>query len=98
MFGTGESEYTQVGLRLPQNLLGDQGTLMPYASFRRSRYERLADPVKVYDAGINWLLNKHQSKLSLNYQLRPIFEQETNGTLNYTANASSAWLQYQVSF
>jgi hypothetical protein len=98
MFGTGQSVYAQLGLRLPQDLLGDQGTLMPYVSFRGSSYDRLADQVYIYDAGLNWLLNKHQSKLSLNYQLRPVFEQQTSRSVIHSANASSAWLQYQVSF
>jgi len=98
MFGTGKSIYTQLGLRLPNDLLGDHGTLMPYISFRTSDYTRLSDPVNVYDAGVNWLINKHQSKLSFNYQLRPIFYQETNGNIVKTTNASTAWLQYQVYF
>ena len=98
MFGTGESVYAQVGLRLPNELLGDQGTLMPYASYRRSSYDRLTDPVKVYDAGINWLINKHQSKVSLNYQLRPVFITRMNGNVTQASNASSALLQYQISF
>ncbi|MCJ8165884.1 hypothetical protein MKJ04_13615 [Pontibacter sp. E15-1] len=98
MFGTGETLYTQVGLRLPNELLGDQGTLLPYASYRRSSYDRLEDPVNVYDAGINWLLSKHQSKLSLNYQVRPVYAQQANGDVTKASNASSAWLQYQVYF
>lgn len=98
MFGTGQSVYAQVGLRLPPDLLGDQGTLMPYASFRSSNYDRLDDAVRVYDAGLNWLINKHQSKLSLNYQLRPVFELQTITSVGRRLHASSAWLQYQVSF
>lgn len=98
MFGTGESVYAQVGLRLAPDLLGEQGTLMPYVSYRQSQFDRLEDPVKVLDGGVNWLINKHQSKLSLNYQLRSVFNQQTNGTVNLKRNASSAWLQYQVSF
>lgn len=98
MFGTGQSVYAQLGLRLAPDLLGDQGTLMPYASFRSSNYDRLESNVHVYDAGLNWLLNKHQSKLSLNYQLRPVFELQTNSLAGRRSNAGSAWLQYQVSF
>lgn len=98
MFGTGQSVYAQLGLRLPKDLLGDQGTLMPYASFRHSSYDRLAEPVQVYDAGLNWLINKHNAKLSLNYQLRPFFETQDHGAVTHAENASSAWLQYQVAF
>jgi hypothetical protein len=98
MFGTGNSFYTQVGLRLPNNLLGDAGTLMPYVSYRRSDYDRLQDPVNIWDGGVNWLINKHQSKISLNYQLRPVFEQQTNNQLQRTTNGNSAWFQYQIYF
>src|SRR5690606_17987444 len=98
MFGTGNSVYLQAGLRLPEELLGDLGTLMPYASFRHSDYERLKDPVQVYDAGVNWLISGHQSKISLNGQLRPVFSVQPNGEIARTANAASVWLQYQVAF
>ncbi|GAB3535615.1 hypothetical protein GCM10027443_25150 [Pontibacter brevis] len=98
MFGTGETLYTQAGIRLPNDLLGDQGTLLPYVSYRRSAYDRLEDAVNVYDAGINWLINKHMSKVSLNYQLRPVFEQQADGRVVRASNAGSAWIQYQVNF
>ncbi|MGX5819088.1 hypothetical protein ACWKWU_12875 [Chitinophaga lutea] len=98
MFGTGQSIYAQAGFRLPKDMLGEMGTLMPYVSWRWSDYDALADKVNIYDAGVNWLINKHQSKLSLNYQLRPVFERQLNGDVTRTANASSAWVQYQVFF
>lgn len=97
MFGTGSSVYAQAGFRLPNEMLGDMGTLMPYVSYRMSMYDKIADPVNVYDAGVNWLINKHTAKLSLNYQLRPLLTQQANGSITHTANANSVWLQYQVS-
>jgi hypothetical protein len=97
MFGTGSSVYAQLGFRLPKNLLGDGQTLLPYVSYRWSQYDKLADALHIYDAGVSWLMNKHQSKLSLNYQLRPLYTTQA-GSIQHTANASSAWLQYQVSF
>jgi len=98
MFGTGSSVYSQLGLRLPNNLLGSLGTLLPYVSYRYSRYDKLEDPATVIDGGINWLMNKHSSKLSLNYQLRPVYSRQAGGTVTKTGNAGSAWLQYQVAF
>lgn len=96
MFGTGTSIYAQVGFRLPNDLFGENGTLMPYVSYRTSDYDRLKDAVNIMDAGVNWLMNKHNSKVSLNYQLRPVFTTQTNGDVIKTSNAGSAWLQYQV--
>lgn len=98
MFGTGNTVYSQLGFRLPKNLFKDAGTLMPYVSYRTSHYDRLANDVNVVDAGINWLINKHQSKISLNYQSRPVFTTMSNGQIERTSYASSAWLQYQISF
>ncbi len=96
MFGTGSSIYAQAGFRLPNDLFGENGTLLPYVSYRMSNYDRLKDPVTIIDAGVNWLINKHNSKLSLNYQLRPVFVQQANGDVIKSSNAGSAWLQYQV--
>ncbi len=96
MFGTGSNIYAQVGFRLPRDLFGDNGTLLPYASFRTSSFDKLKDPVNVYNAGVNWLMNKHQSKLSLNFEMRPVFTKQASGNLVHTTNASSLWLQYQV--
>lgn len=98
MFGTGTSIYAQLGLRLPNDLLGSAGTLMPYASFRSSSFDKLDGMMNVFDAGVNWLIDKHRSKVSLNYQLRPVFEKQANGDIAHTFNAASAWLQYQVFF
>ncbi len=97
MFGTGNSIYAQLGIRMPERMLGDLGTLMPYVSYRWSDYEKLNNPFSIYNAGVNWLINKHQAKISLNYEMRPIFRRQPNGDINNTAQASSVWLQYQVS-
>lgn len=96
-FGTGSSIYAQLGFRLPRDMFKDLGTLMPYVSYRWSSYDKLADPVSVTDAGINWLIDKHNSKLSLNYQLRPVFENTPSRQIIRSSSASSVWLQYQVS-
>jgi hypothetical protein len=97
MFGTGNSIYTQIGIRLPKELLGKNGTLLPYFSHRYSKYDKLQDPVNIIDAGVNWLINKHQSKISLNYQNRPIFRKNALGDISKSSTANTIWLQYQVS-
>lgn len=98
MFGTGSSIYAQAGLRLPNDLLGNAGTLMPYVSFRTSTFGKLADPVNVYNAGLNWLINKHSAKLSLNYERRPVFERLSNGNISHTNDAGCIYLQHQIFF
>lgn len=97
MFGTGNSIYSQLGFRLPKDMFGDLGTLMPYVSYRWSSYTKLNNPVRVLDAGVNWLIDKHRAKLSINFQIRPVYELHTTGEITNSSFANSAWLQYQVS-
>lgn len=97
MFGTGANIYSQIGFRLPKNMFGELGTLMPYVSYRWSSFTRLDNPVNVLDAGVNWLIDKHNAKLSLNIQIRPVYERDASGAIFSASHAHSAWLQYQVS-
>jgi hypothetical protein len=97
MFGTGKVLYAQVGYLLNKDLLGEVGTLMPYASLMSASYDRLSDQMNVIDIGVNWLIKGHNSKITLDYQSRPIYE--ARGTdLVKSANKSQLVLQYQVFF
>lgn len=97
MFGSGKVIYAQVGYLLKKDLLGDQGTLMPYASLMSGDYMRLNDRMNVIDVGINWFIKGHSSKISLDYQNRPVYEQQ-GGELVKTSNKGQVVLQYQISF
>lgn len=97
MFGTGNVIYTQIGYLFKHDLLGDAGTLMPYASFMSAKYERLSDQMNVMAFGVNWLLKGHASKLTLDYQNRPVFEAQ-GADLVKTSNRGQIVLQYQLSF
>ena len=98
MFGTGNVMYAQAGYLLKNDLLGEHGTLMPYATLQSARYDRLDKPMNVWDFGVNWFIKGHTSKISLDYQLRPTYT--PNGTaLNRDSGAKSqATLQYQFFF
>jgi hypothetical protein len=63
-------------------------------------YQKLKDPVLMYDIGVNWIIAGQNSKISLDYQSRPIFNADANGDLHETKNArrGQVVLQYQVSF
>jgi hypothetical protein len=78
MFGTGQVIYAQAGYLMKKDLLGSQGTLQPYATYQRNMFTALADAANVYDVGINWLMNGHKSKLSFDYQNRPIYNSANN--------------------
>lgn len=98
MFGTGNVVYAQAGYKLKENLLGNQGTLMPYASLQHSSYDRLEGGMNVWNLGMNWLMKGHTAKLSLNYENRPIYKNSTTANMLTPEGRRGAWvLQYQIS-
>ncbi|MBD2724392.1 hypothetical protein [Hymenobacter armeniacus] len=98
LVGTGHTLYAQTAYLLRQNLLGSLGTLQPYAQGQWSSYDRLADPTVVFDVGVNWLILGNLSKLSFNYQNRPVFTTQANGDVTATARRGEYVMQYQVAF
>lgn len=98
MFGTGNVIYAQAGYKFQEGLLGSQGTLMPYASLQRSDYDRLKDPVYVYNLGVNWLIKGNNGKISLNYENRSVYRSSTISTELESYTRRGTWVvQYQVS-
>jgi hypothetical protein len=98
MFGTGKVVYAQFGYLLKKDLLGEgNGTLMPYASIMSADYTRLKDRMNVMDVGVNWLIKGHTSKISLDYQIRPFYEQQGSDLVK-TSNKGQVALQYQINF
>lgn len=73
LLGTGSILYAQAGYLCRQSLLGRGGTLQPYAAAQWARYDRLANHLRLFNVGVNWLLAGQHSKLTLNYESRPIF-------------------------
>lgn len=101
LIGTGQVIYAQGAYLFKKNLFGKQGTLQPYASGSFARYERLKDPVVIYNIGVNWIMAGQNSKLSLDYQSRPVFHANAlTGDISETRSArrGQVVLQYQVSF
>jgi hypothetical protein len=52
----------------------------------------------VFDIGVHWLLYGNNSKVTLNYQNRPYFEQDNNGLLVQHSRRDELELQYQIAF
>lgn len=100
LIGTGQVVYAQAAYLFKKDLLGKDGTLQPYASGSYAMYHKLKDPILIYDIGVNWIIAGQNSKISLDYQSRPIFNIDINGDLHETKNArrGQVVLQYQVSF
>lgn len=101
MFGTGQVGYAQVGLMLPKKLLGEKnGQLMPYLTGTYADYTALQNKGSmIFDAGLNWFINGHRSKISLDYQNRPTFYTEgPDKDVVVGKRKSSVTLQYQIMF
>jgi hypothetical protein len=96
--GTGNVGYIQTAYKFRNKLLGDQGTIQPYFDLQYASYDRLSDPMYVYDIGLNWLVYGHNSKITLNYQNRPYFAPDSNGALVESERKGQWVIQYQVSF
>ncbi|MES2656376.1 MAG: hypothetical protein V4620_12350 [Bacteroidota bacterium] len=94
MMGTGTIIAGQVGVLLPQNVLGEKnGQLQPYIMVLHGNFDRLQQSMLQYDAGLNWYINGYRSKLTLNYQNRPVF---SNTDLKESDRKSMVVLQFQI--
>jgi hypothetical protein len=96
--GTGNILYTQIGYKFKDGLLKSQGTLQPYGTIQYSIYDRLADPMLVWTAGINWLIKGNNSKFTLDYQNRPYYTENSSGALKQKNRYGMYVLQYQIAF
>jgi len=74
--GTGSIGYAQLGYLLPK--LKDGTALMPYVTGTYKDFDRLAESSFQWSVGLNYLINKHHAKLTLDYATRPVYA--TNGT------------------
>ena len=94
MMGTGNIIAGQIGLLLPNNILGEKnGQLQPYIMVMHGSFDRLQQGMFQYDAGLNWYMSGYRSKLTLNYQNRPIF---SNTDLKESDRKSMVVLQFQI--
>jgi hypothetical protein len=98
MFGTGSVIYVQTGWLLKKNLFGMRsGQLMPFASAQLADYDALKNnKMLVFDAGVNCLLNGHNSKISLSYQNRPTYYKNGEVDVVKGKRKSCFICQYQI--
>lgn len=99
MFGTGNVIYAQLGYLLPKSSTEKiGGQLLPYASVQYARYEALKSlPCVVLDAGINYLIDEHRSKITLGYQNRPTYTGNSS-SVNSGPRRNCVIAQYQIFF
>jgi hypothetical protein len=93
MYGTGNTFFTQVGYLLPKKNNTDKNRIQPYADITLCKYDRLKNNIAMWDVGFNWLIEGQLSKVSLNYQSRPIVN---TATLKQTTNKGMFVVQFQI--
>lgn len=98
MFGTGQVIYTQIGYLFPKQLLKGNTKLMPYASAIFAKYDRLNHlSTNVYNIGLNYFINGHKAKFTLDLQNRPTYL-VNNNILEAGDRLNNLILQYQLFF
>jgi len=96
MFGSGHVIYGQAAYKFRNDLFGSFGTGGVFIAIQHGIYGRLSEAMDVYIAGINWFIQGHNSKMSLQFENRPTYENPTD--LEQTGRASTITYQYQVFF
>lgn len=99
MMGTGNTLFFQLGYILPKNLLGKRNSfikIQPNTAIQYSNFEALNDPMVVYDLGVNVFFKGHASKLSVNYQSRPIYAVTSTNEVRTNQRKGQWVLQYQI--
>lgn len=87
--GTGNNYYSQLGYFVKR--LG----IMPYAAFQIGDYEGLEHPLTTLDIGLNYYLQDHHAKITLEYHWMQGDIRE-NGINNYQEVMSQLRLQLQL--
>src|ERR1043166_5923049 len=97
--GTGNIYYAQAGFLLPKGWLPANGALQLVAGSQVSDFNRLHGLAAMYEGGVNWSIHgTHGAKMNLNYQSRPIFETQSDGSISQSTRKGMVYLQFQVAF
>lgn len=72
MIGTGNIWYTQLGYLLPK--LKNGTAFMPYATFTYKNFDRIGKSSGQMDLGLNYFINGHNAKVTLQYSTRPVYK------------------------
>ncbi|TNE71189.1 hypothetical protein EP331_10095 [bacterium] len=97
MVGTGSNWFFQLGYLLPKDLLGkDNGQLQPNIAVQYANWEKLDDPMLVYELNVNWFFKGHDNKLTFGYQSRPLFHVQANSEIKSYKRLGMFIMQYQI--
>ncbi len=91
--GTGSIVYGQFGYALPKIKDGTQ--FMPYFTLTHKNFERLPEASLQYALGLNYFINAHFAKLTLEYQTRPVYALD-GATVTRNGSKGQFILQTQI--
>jgi hypothetical protein len=93
--GTGEIVRGEVGYLLPGK--GMKNRFQPYGVFTLKNFMALVDASLQYDMGINWLINSHNLKWTLQFSSRPVYTMN-DSKYELTESKGQLILQTQIYF
>jgi hypothetical protein len=94
LLGTGKIWYTQIGFLTGKGKAEKPKVrIQPIAAYAYKKFEALAEGGHYYDAGTNFFLDGHHSKITVQYSSRPLYNPATNKTFK---RAGELLLQFQV--
>jgi hypothetical protein len=93
--GTGKIVRGEIGYLLPGK--GLKNRFQPYGAFTRKNFMALDEASLQYDLGINWLINSHNLKWTLQYSSRPVYTMVAN-KYEWTESKGQLILQTQIYF
>lgn len=92
--GTGNILYAQLGMRFPRFENG--GAFMPYITGTYKNFEAIDEPSMQYDLGLNYFINKHYAKVTLQYSARPIYKFDSSQENEIAQNGLKGQLTLQT--
>jgi hypothetical protein len=92
---TGQYIRGELGYLLPGE--GMKNRFQPYGAFTWKNFDALEEASIQFDAGMNWLMNGHNLKWTLQYSTRPIY-QMVDGKNVWTDSKGQVILQTQIFF
>lgn len=92
--GTGDILYAQFGLKFPSYKNGS--AFMPYVTGMYKSFEAIDEPSLQYDLGLNYFINKHNAKITLQYSTRPIYKYDTSQSNGIAQNGLKGQITLQA--
>jgi hypothetical protein len=78
LIGTGNTVYSELGILTPGKFGKTGLQLQPYVNYQGSKFQALNEAMHHFGIGLNMFIHRHNSKVTLEYRNRPIFNSSGN--------------------